>query len=183
MSSNNVEYVELYKLGEDGIREKTTDLLVRGTTAGDGLYVIGINNWIINDKGEFLVQKRALNKINNPGKWSSTNGLRGIGESSLVACLREIEEELGVRLSEDAIIPVEESRVAGEHLLVDIFVTISDVNLDDIILQEIEVSEARYVSLEELLEMDISSTCQYIKEIGKKLQDIASSHRNKQKIK
>lgn len=162
MLQENNEYVEVYRLNNAGNREKTGDTVKRGTPVEKGLYVIGVNNWIINSNGEFLVQKRSKLKRNNPGKWSSTNGLRAIGEKSIETCIRETKEELGIDIPIDSIKYVD-SKIAGESLIVDIFVTKMDVNIEEIVIQKEEVDEIKWVLLDELVKMDISTTCKYIK--------------------
>lgn len=162
MLQENNEYVEVYRLDENGNRYKTEEIAKRGKNVENGSYVIGVNNWIVNSKGEFLVQKRSMQKRNNPGKWSSTNGLRAIGEESIETCMRETNEELGID-SSNCDINFIYSKIAGESLMVDIFLTKLDVDLNNITIQKEEVDEIKWVSKEELLKLDISTTCQYIK--------------------
>lgn len=125
-----------------------------------------------NIKGEFLVQRRSLTKKNNPGKYSSTNGLIQLNETNIDTVIRETKEELNIDISKDKIILVEENHIVGGHLLVDIFLTIKDIDLENITIQENEVDLVKYVSLEELINLDISTTCSYIKEIAPKIYDI-----------
>ncbi|MCX4254037.1 MAG: NUDIX domain-containing protein [Bacilli bacterium] len=132
---------------------------------------MGVNNWIINSKGEILVQKRSRLKSNNPLKWSSTNGLREIGENSVDAVIRESSEELGIEIDKDKVKFVD-SRIAGDSLIVDIFFTLMDVKIEDIKIQEEEVEEIRFVSPEDLVLMDLSTTCEYIKDNIAKYLDI-----------
>lgn len=134
-------------------------------------YIVGINNWIVNSKGEFLVQRRAITKKNNPGKWSSTNGLIQLGESNFETVQRETKEELGIEIKPEQIRLVEENHIVGNHLVVDIFVTFSDVNLKNITIQESEVDKVCFVSLDELLKLDVSTTCSYIREIAPSIYD------------
>jgi len=63
------------------------------------------------------------------------------------------------------------SRIAGENLIVDIFVTHTDIDITKIKIQEEEVEEIRFVSKSELLDLDISTTCEYVKEIADKIFD------------
>lgn len=39
-----------------------------------GEYRQSVHTWIMNSKGEFLIQKRTSNKKNFPNKWSQTGG-------------------------------------------------------------------------------------------------------------
>ena len=176
-----MEKVETYKL-ENKKRIKTNILYTRDSDESlEGLYIVGVNNWIINSEGKFLVQRRALTKKNNPGKWSSTNGLIKCGESAIKTIQRETEEELGINIENSPSILVEESHIAGEHLLVDIFLTIADVKLDDISVQESEVDAIRYVSLEELQSLDFSTTCSYIRKMAPEIYEIFKNYKEKKK--
>ena len=57
-----------------------------------------VSCWIMNSKGKILLQKRSSNKTRNPNKWSKTGGHVATGESVQNALLREIREELGVKI-------------------------------------------------------------------------------------
>lgn len=162
MLDENNEYIEVFEMKADGSREKLPEIVKRGVNVGEGKFVIGVNNWIVNSEGKFLVQKRSKNKRNNPNKWSSTNGLRKIGEESIATCIRETQEELGVDVS-NAKIKFIGSKIAGENLIVDIFLTFMNLDINDITIQKEEVEEIRWVTPKELLELDISTTCSYIK--------------------
>jgi isopentenyldiphosphate isomerase len=52
---------------------------------------------VFNNKGEFFLQKRSMNKDENPGLWdSSAAGHVDTGEDYLDCARREITEELGI---------------------------------------------------------------------------------------
>ena len=85
------EVVKTYKL-VNGKRIDTGETYIRNSEWKEGqedYYIVGINNWIVNSKGEFLLQKRAHTKKNNPDKWSSTNGLVQLDESCVETVRRE----------------------------------------------------------------------------------------------
>lgn len=54
--------------------------------------------WIMNEKGEILLQKRAATKKQEPNKWAICAGHIDAGESVESAIIREIEEELGIKV-------------------------------------------------------------------------------------
>ena len=139
----------------------------------DKSYIVGINNWIINSEGKFLVQQRSLKKKNNPGKWSSTNGLVEMNEEPMDTVIRETGEELGISIDPSQIELVEQNHIVNNHLVVDIFVTYD--NPEKITIQENEVEQYSFVSLEELLRLDISTTCSYIRELAPKLLETAEN--------
>ena len=163
-----MERVKVYKI-KNGIRVETGKTYERNSEwkpEERDCFIVGVNNWIINPEGKFLVQRRALTKKNNPGKWSSTNGLIQLEESDFDAVQRETREELGFIINPNQIKLIKQNHIAGNHLLVDIFVTFADVKLSDVTIQESEVDKVCFVSLDELLELDISTTCSYIKEFA-----------------
>ena len=166
-----MEKVNVYRI-IDGKRVKVDKIYIRNSSWEEGeedLYIVGVNNWIINSEGKFLVQRRSLTKRNNPGKWSSTNGLVQLGEDRFETVQRETKEELGIDIDKNQIYLVKENHIVGNHLMVDIFVTYVDVKLSDITIQESEVDKVCYVTKEELLDLDVSTTCSYIKTLASKI--------------
>lgn len=65
-----------------------------------GLWHRTAHTWIIHDAGSVLLQKRAQNKENYPGCWDiSSAGHISAGETSREGAIRELREELGLRIS------------------------------------------------------------------------------------
>jgi len=66
-----------------------------------GVYHKPVWIWIMNDKGEILLQKRAETKKWLPNKWDgSATGHVSAGETMLQGCKREVYEELGIDVEE-----------------------------------------------------------------------------------
>lgn len=57
--------------------------------------------WIMNEKGEMLLQKRAATKKQEPNKWAICAGHVDVRETVESAIIREMEEELGIKVSID----------------------------------------------------------------------------------
>ena len=117
----------------------------------EGEYKQSVHIWILNSKGELLIQKRADNRLRNPGKWAFTGGMVDKGETSLNGAVRELKEELGIEVTEekmDFIISFKR-----EHVFVDVWLLQYDIAIEDLILQREEVSEAKWVSISELNRM------------------------------
>jgi len=64
--------------------------------------------WIYNSKGEVLLQFRSLDKKSFPGVWDvSVAGHISAGDTPIDTAVREIEEEVGIKVSADELVQVE----------------------------------------------------------------------------
>ena len=81
-------------LDKDG--QKTGKTMTRGADVPSGLYHQVVHIWVVNSKGEYLVQQRAQGVSWKPGMWAVTGGSAVSGEEPLTAALREVREEIGV---------------------------------------------------------------------------------------
>lgn len=113
-----------------------------------GEYHIGASLWIMNSKGNLLIQKRAALKKTGPNLWSITGGKVLAGESSAKACLRETQEEIGLTLSEHELSFL--YRSVGQNMLFDDYIIIVDFPIDKAILKSSEVSEVKWTSIDEI---------------------------------
>ena len=118
-----------------------------------GEYHLAVDAWIINDRNQFLIQKRSLYKKYWPGFWAESAGGAAIkGEDSFQACSREIEEELGIVPN---INNVELSFSFTRHgnSIVDVYLIRQNLDLTDLILQAEEVEDVRWASFAEIKEL------------------------------
>ena len=111
-------------------------------------YRQSVHTWIMNSKGEFLIQKRSHNKRTFPNKWSQTGGGVDEGETALEAALRECNEELGITVNPDNIEFVLSFK--RKYDFVDVWLVKQDFNIDELVLQEEEVSEAKWATIDEI---------------------------------
>ena len=66
----------------------------------EGLLHRAVSVFIINDKGEWLIQKRAMNKYHSSGLWSNSCCSHPFpNETSLHAAERRLHEEMGMNVS------------------------------------------------------------------------------------
>lgn len=69
----------------------------RGAILGENEYHRVVHIWILNERREYLIQKRASHLKWNPNKWATTTGSVLVGEYDLLeAAYRELAEELGL---------------------------------------------------------------------------------------
>ena len=93
-----MEIIDLY----NGKREKINKTFIREEgEPEEGEYKLSVHVWILNSRGEILIQKRNENLKRNPGKWAFTGGVVDSGETSVEGAIRESKEELGIDIAKD----------------------------------------------------------------------------------
>lgn len=136
-------------LDENG--ERTGRTMLRSEKIKPGDYYLAVHIWIINSKGEYLIQKRAEDKSLWPGMWAATGGAAVSGESSLEAALREVEEELGFRPNPNNLNFLE--RIKRKDWFTDLWILRQDIGIESIIMQLEEVCDVLWATKEEILQM------------------------------
>lgn len=124
-----------------------------------GLWHREVAIWIMNNKGEILTQKRASTKKQNPNKWGLTAGHIDAGESVESAMSREILEGLGVEIKDFS--KIEIAKIQTKHnnsntinnYFAYVFFAKVDYDIKDYTIQKDELSELKYITLEELEEI------------------------------
>lgn len=135
----------------DENNELTGQVEDRWVAYDKGLWRRTVSCWIMNEKGEILLQKRAHDKRRNPGKWAKTGGQVDSGETVEEAIFREVKEEIGIE------IPNEQIKVLDIHKSDDKnrrfaynFIFIVNYKIEDYVLQKEEVEEVRYFTIEDM---------------------------------
>lgn len=143
----------------DGLTgEKTGETISKKEAHKKGIWHGSIHILIIDkEHNKTLLQKRCEQKQLYPNTWDiAVGGHIGAGESDLISAKRELEEELGLNSADYEMKFVEKVQeklnnngvISNEY--VSIFVVYADININDIVLQEEEVSEIKWCTKEEL---------------------------------
>jgi isopentenyldiphosphate isomerase len=103
---------------------------------------------VFNSKGELYLQKRALDKDIQPGKWdTSVGGHVDYGEELTEALKREVREELGITIFEPNFIKSYKFVSSQEAEYVNCFFTIYDGIISP---DPVEISEGRFWTKNEI---------------------------------
>ena len=119
-----------------------------------GVYHKPVWIWIINSQGQILVQKRALTKKKNPGKWDMPSaGHVAAGESCLLGCVRETREELGLKVNEKDFIFLKEFIVEHGWELAQVYLLKNDTKVENMKLQTEEVEKVKWLEYKEFVKL------------------------------
>ena len=89
--------MELWDL-YDKCRNKLGRTHVRGEKLPEGGYHLCVHVWLRNSEGLYLMSRRSPDRYSYPLKWECPGGSVTAGEDSLEGAMREVYEEVGVRL-------------------------------------------------------------------------------------
>ena len=143
-----MELVDLY----DENRVPLGRVAERHAEKGPGEYRVVVHVCIFNSQGQLLIQRRSPEKTVWPELWDvSIGGGVDAGETSRQGAEREVSEELGYDLDLTGLRPA--VTVNFEGGFDDFFVVTRDLDLRELRLQKEEVSDVRWVTLEETLAM------------------------------
>ena len=127
---------------------KTDKTYRKGEPIPEGYYPMVVMVVIRNSKGEFLMQRRSVAK---GGDWGVTGGHPKSGETPIEGIITEVKEELGLDFSNENFIEYD-SGCDGKDCYKMYFVT-KDINISDITIQQEELSEVRWFTMDELKSM------------------------------
>lgn len=152
-------YIKLGELMEklDIVDEKnnlTGKIETRKLVHEKGLWHRHVGAWIMNKNGELLFQKRVATKPINANKWARTGGHVDAGEETIHAVQRETKEEIGVNIPAEnwELISIDKyiKENDNNHHFTYNYFTIVDYELEDYTIQKEELSDLKYMSLEEM---------------------------------
>ena len=154
-----------------------------------GLWHTHVGIWLMNQKGELLFQKRAETKKVNPNKWTRTGGHVDSGETPLHAIQRETEEEIGVKIPLDEIelidikkeeINIPDTEIINRHFVYNYFAKV-DYELKDYTIDTEEVSDIKYITIEEIKKAIENKDEKYTFTRNKNINEIIKFLENKRK--
>ena len=128
--------------------------------AGDWHRTVDV--WLVNSKGEILLQQRSAKKQGNPLKWNSSSAGHVVaGATPLFTARQETREEIGLDLPEEAFeflfTSLEVFKVDGQtepaREFAHVYLAEADATIDTLVLQTEEVADVRWVSIVELEQM------------------------------
>lgn len=83
----------------DNKGNKTGKIKTKNEVHASGDWHLAVHIWLINERGELLIQRRSKNKENHPNMLDiSVAGHASSAESSEQSAMREVQEEIGLKI-------------------------------------------------------------------------------------
>jgi len=151
------EYFDI--LDENG--NKTGKIKLRSEVHRDGDWHKGVHIWIINDKGEILLQRRCATKDSNPNMLDiSSAGHLSAGDDSLSRAIRELKEELNLDVDKEELQFIKTLKRSSKYTSTfinnefdDLYILRTVKTINDMKFQEDEISEIFFVPYKKFKEM------------------------------
>ncbi len=132
--------------------EPTGILLSRKKALENKAWCMSTNIFVINPKGQILCHKRSQEKERFPGMWfTHLGGHVGHEESYHTNAIKELEEEMGVKLLPKELTPWRTTRNDHSRLWIREFVTVQDLDIAHLTPQPGEVDAFAWKHLDEIL--------------------------------
>lgn len=153
---NNVELIEI--VDEEG--NYTGRILPREEIHNRNFLHNEVACFVINDNKEILLEKRSPNKRYSPNKYGLCAGHVMVGESLKTALVREIEEEIGIKVNEEDLTPIGEKeythKETNSHITYFYYIKIN-LSESDFTIQEEELTEVKWFKIEDIKKLIASN--------------------------
>ena len=154
------EYFDI--LDENG--NKTGKIKLRSEVHRDGDWHRAVHIWILNKKGEILLQRRCPTKDSNPNMLDvSCGGHLSAGDDSLTAAIRELKEELNLDVNVNELNFIKTFKDSKKYTptfinneFSDMYILRTEKDISDMKYQEEEISEIFFVPYKKFKEMVIN---------------------------
>lgn len=143
--------MEIFDLYDEN-RIKTGKTMIRGDKTPDGYHRMVVHICIFGTDGRMLIQQRQPFKKGWSNMWDvSVGGSAVSGDTSLLAAVREVHEELGIKLDTKQLrrfITIDTGKVFDDWYAVNM-----DVDPSKLHLQNEEVQNAKWADIDEIKAM------------------------------
>lgn len=124
--------------------------IIRGRKVKKGEFY-KISEIFIISNNKILVTLRAANKKTDPDRWDIVGGHVKFGENSRTTAVREMKEEVGLDVKTKDLIKLQ--TLPFGKFYSDMFLIEGEYDLYSLVLQKEEISDAKFVTVEELKDM------------------------------
>lgn len=141
-----MEYLQLFDDNKNMLQEKIARSEEKNVPTGRYFMIVLV--FIENDKHEFLIQKTSSER---ECEYATTGGHVTYGDNGLVTAIKEVEEELGLKIEEKEIKFIDSIKYPIAYC--EIYYVHKNVEIKDLILQEAEVESVDWYSVDKIKEL------------------------------
>lgn len=134
----------------DKNKNLTGETIYKGDPIPENKYIIVVLCFIQNSEGKFLIQKRSQEK---DGLYGSTGGHPKTGETSLQGMITEIQEEIGLTVTEKELELIYAGRQDTKRAFFDIYYLKKDFEINTLILQKEEVEFVEWLTISQIKQL------------------------------
>ncbi len=143
---------ELLQIVDSETGEPTGEMVPRSEALQRQLWCRSTNIFVLNSAGDILCHQRSLKKERFPGAWCTHFGGHVTeGESFKLNALKELEEEIGIKVSPIELVPWRTSRKTVQRLWMRDFITMYNGPIESLTMQESEIQQVKWFSPKEIL--------------------------------
>ena len=160
-----MEYLDIC----DGKGKLTGEKKTKKEVHEQGLWHRSVHVWIVNSENEVLLQKRSPLMDNHPNEWDiSVAGHISTGEDYITSLLREMKEEIGLKIEPEELIQIGEltqmSKREGyiNNEVNPVYIVRKDLNIDKLKKQYEEVSEVKFMPYKKFRDLIESEDCSFV---------------------
>lgn len=147
-----MQHEEMLQIVDEETGEPTGEHISRKELYEKKLWCRTTNIFVMNSQGQILCHQRPMNKEHYPGAWSTHfGGHVGKGESFKTSALKEIGEEIGLKVNSFQLIPWRTSKKEMSRIWVRDFITVYDGDIKDLKIQEEEIGEVSWFSAADVM--------------------------------
>ena len=162
---------KIYTLKENG---ELADLVDRQEVHAKGILHAGVQCWLMNEKGQVLLQRRAATKDKSAGKWDVSFGGHCVESDDtndilIYNVIKEGKEELGLTINPQNVIKLGEVRYTSQENKNKELLGIFLIKVNDnqkFVFEDGEVSEVMWIEPETLLCNIMQNPKEYANRLG-----------------
>jgi isopentenyldiphosphate isomerase len=150
---------ELIEVVHEHDGEMTGEALPRSEVLSKQMWCRTTNIYILNRKGEMLCHQRSLKKERHPGAWATHfGGHLCQGEVYESNAIKELEEELGLKVPFVKLVPWRTTKNEQAKIWVREFMTVYDGDIINLPIQKEEVEQLKWFTIEEIMSERLHNT-------------------------
>lgn len=162
---------EIYILNEDGSIQGLKD---RQEVHNHGILHSAVQCWVMNSKGEVLIQRRAATKDKSAGKWDVSFGghcVKAMNDENIFVAnvLKEGQEELGLHINASDLVKLGEVRYTSQENKNKELLGVFLIHVPDdqtFVFEDGEVSEVKWITPADLHKKIIENPKEYANRLG-----------------